>query len=322
MSFVANIFSDQDRRAIREAATWYARLAAHTASASDRAGWARWHAADPAHARAWHKVESINQRMAGVPAEIGMPTLSARGASRRTVLRSAVLVMATGSAAWLALRDTSWQGLTADYRTATGERRSITLADGSHLMLNTASSVDVRFDDTQRLLSLHRGEILIDTHADPQTRARPFLVRSPHGTALALGTRFLVRTEPAWTQVTVLDKAVRVTQDAASPPVTLQAGQQLRFGPSQPDRVETAGLAADAWRNGGLIAIDMPMGVLLTELARYRRGVLSWDPALDEMRVSGAFPLDDTDQALAALENNFPIRVSGVPPVWTRIGLR
>lgn len=322
MSFVASIFSDHDRRAIREAATWYARLAAHTASASDRAGWARWHAADPAHARAWHKVESINQRMAGVPAEIGMPTLSARGSSRRTVLRSAVLVMATGSAAWLALRDTSWQGLTADYRTATGESRSVTLADGSQLMLNTASAVDVRFDDTQRLLSLHRGEILIDTHADPQTRARPFLVRSPHGTALALGTRFLVRTEPAWTQVTVLDKAVRVTPNADPSSITLQAGQQLRFGPSQPGRVETAGLASDAWRNGGLIAIDMPMGVLLTELTRYRRGMLSWDSALDKMPVSGAFPLDDTDQALAALENNFPIRVSGVAPIWTRIGLR
>lgn len=322
MSFVASIFSDQDRRAIREAATWYARLAAHTASASDRAGWARWHAADPAHARAWHKVESINQRMASVPADIGMPTLSARGSSRRTVLRSAVLVMATGSAAWMAWRETPWQSLAADYRTATGERRSVRLTDGSQLMLNTASSVDVRFDDTQRLLSLHRGEILIDTHADPQTRTRPFLVRSPHGTALALGTRFLVRTEPGWTQVTVLDKAVRVTRDAASPPVTLQAGQQLRFGPSQPGQVDAAGLAADAWRNGGLIAIDMPMGALLTELARYRRGVLSWDPALDNLPVSGAFPLDDTDRALAALVNNFPIRIGGVPLVWTRIGMR
>ncbi|WP_102299652.1 FecR domain-containing protein [Janthinobacterium sp. AD80] len=33
----------------------------------------------------------------------------------------------------------------ADYRTATGERRDVALADGSVLSLNTGSAVNVRF---------------------------------------------------------------------------------------------------------------------------------------------------------------------------------
>jgi transmembrane sensor len=52
----------------------------------------------------------------------------------------------------------------------------------------------------------------------------------------------------------------------------------------------------------------MPLGEWVAELGRYRRGVLRCDPAVAGLRVSGAFPLDDTDRALQLLADTFPVR--------------
>jgi transmembrane sensor len=76
--------------------------------------------------------------------------------------------------------------------TASGQRRSFTLDDGSRLGLNSHSAVDLLFDADQRLLVLRRGELLIQVAADPQ---RPLRVRTAQGQVQALGTRFLVSQE-------------------------------------------------------------------------------------------------------------------------------
>ena len=83
----------------------------------------------------------------------------------------------------------------ADYRTGTGERRTVTLADGSELTLNTRTSVDVSMDPTRRLLVLREGEILVQTAhslAGPGAGAkdgRPFMVHTPQGPHPGAGQR-------------------------------------------------------------------------------------------------------------------------------------
>jgi hypothetical protein len=76
--------------------------------------------------------------------------------------------------------------------TASGQRRSFTLDDGSRLGLNSHSAVDLLFDADQRLLVLRRGELLIQVAPDPH---RPLRVRTAQGQVQALGTRFLVSQE-------------------------------------------------------------------------------------------------------------------------------
>jgi transmembrane sensor len=49
------------------------------------------------------------------------------------------------------------QGWAADYRSAVGQRRDVTLADGTQLILNTDSAIDVRFDANERFIRLYRG---------------------------------------------------------------------------------------------------------------------------------------------------------------------
>ena len=56
--------------------------------------------------------------------------------------------------------------------------------------LSTASAIDLRFSDTERLVVLRAGEILVATSPDNAAAPRPFLVRTRHGTVRALGTRY------------------------------------------------------------------------------------------------------------------------------------
>lgn len=303
--------------AIRSAAQWYARLASGAESEHDRAEWDRWHAADPLHRQAWQRIESVREQVARVPGRLAAPALQASAHSRRQVLRGVVVLVGAGSLGAVAWRSDVRQAWLADYRTAVGERRAVSLADGSSLLLNTATALDVHFDGERRLLSLRRGEILVSTAVDAQQR--PFFVDTPHGRVQALGTRFTVRADEHGSEVAVLEKAVAVTPRGASQSVRLEAGQRLGFDAQMVGAARGNDASVGAWEQGSLIAIDRPLGEVLGELARYRAGWLRCDPAVAGLRVSGAFPLDDTDLALAALESGFPLQVVRRTRYWVSV---
>lgn len=242
--------SARELRAVNEAAAWYARLSSEAATPNDRQAWSHWLASDAAHRAAWGKVEQVCRQMGRLPGSIARPTLAPAKAARRTVLRNIGLGAGAGAASWLGWRTLPWEGWTADYRSAVGERRDIRLADGSSMLMDTDTSVDVSFDAQARILDLRSGAILVSTHPDPAATPRPFLVRTRQGTATALGTRYTVRTEDGWTRVAVLEKSVRIAPAQGQGAVVLHAGQQARFSrdtieaPNQTTSPPRHGLAA------------------------------------------------------------------------------
>ena len=311
-----------DVRAVNEAATWDVRLGSEAVTAEDRRAWSHWLASDAAHRAAWDKVEQVCRQMGRLPGNIARPALAADKVSRRAVLRSVGLVAGGGAASWLGWRTLPWSDWTADYRSAVGERRIVQLADGSSMLLDTDTAVDVSFDAQARILDLRSGAIHVTTHPDSAATPRPFIVRTRQGTATALGTRFTVKTEDGWTRVAVLEKSVRIEPAQGQGAITLQAGQQARFsrdaiGPAQINDIGTA-----SWTTGRLVALDMPLGQLAAELGRYRRGGLGCDADIAALLVSGSFPLDDTDQALAALTQGFPVKTVRMLGYWTRLVAR
>jgi len=311
---------DPDRRALREAAAWHTRLHG-SPQAADQQAWQDWHAAHPAHQRAWQRVQAVSAQLARIPAPLGRQALAGPAAapapSRRALLRNAGAVLGAGAAAWVGWHALPWRAWQATHHTALGERRELQLPDGSALALDTATAVDVAFGADARLLRLHAGRILVATQPDPQ--GRPFRVQTPQGEVLALGTRFSVQIGANSTQVAVQEKAVRLLP-AHGAPRDLRAGEQARFSADAADAAEPAELSAASWRDGGLIALDMPLGRLVEEeLARYRPGVLLCAPEVAHLRVSGAFPLDDTDRALAALAAAFPVQVRYRTRYWVRV---
>lgn len=314
----------------KEAVAWYARLCSGCATAADHEEWRRWHRAHPDHQRAWQRFESMQATLQRVPGHVAASTLRAAQADRRRVLRGIAVLAGGGSLAWLSWRAAGPDGglgaWLADYRTGTGEQRNVRLADGSQLMLNTRTSVDVSIDASRRLVTLREGEILVQTakHRDvpgvARTDSRPFMVETPHGRILALGTRFTVRSDDARTVVSVLEDAVEVrASQAPGQVVRLEAGRQARFTAGHVDAPQPADPALADWEHGSLVVNDWRLEDVVGELARYRRGRLVCDPAVADIRVSGAFPITDTDKALAVIARAFPVRVSSLTRYWVSL---
>lgn len=312
---------DEESRALDEAAAWFARLHSGAVTSVDREDWVQWRMARSANQAAWARIEAVRSRFASLPASLAAPALLNAGSTRRSLLRGVALLAVTGACGERALRALPLAAWNADLRTAVGERREVVLDDGSRLQLDTDSAVDLRFDATQRRLRLHAGAILVRTAAD--ARGRPFFVDTPQGSLRALGTRFVVRLEPASTQLTVLEHAVEVrSMQAPQLAQIVPAGRTLRFNATTMDGVTRAQAAASSWADGSIVAVDMPLGQLVAELARYRCGHLGCDAAVAQLVVSGAFPLDDTDRALAALLRSFPLELRQRSSYWLTLAPR
>lgn len=307
------------REAIRAAARWYAQLASGTADAHEQARWQQWHDSDPLHQLAWQRMQAVSDSLGRVPGQLAASTLLAAGQSRRQVLYGLACLLGGGTLATLGWRSDLGLALRASHHTAVGERRTFTLPDGSQLTLDTDSAVDVRFDKRQRLLVLHRGQLAVSTGSDPA--ARPFLVDTRFGQVLALGTRFTVSALDQGSEVAVLEKAVQVSA-GASRPLRLEAGQRVAFGATGIGQVRDNDASVGAWQDGSLIAIEQPLGELIAQLSRYRPGVLQCDPAVANLKISGAFPISDTDLALAALQSTFAVDVRRRTRYWVTVTAR
>src|SRR5690606_7626404 len=155
------------RQALRHAAQWHVRLRESATTADERA-WRAWLDSDPLNRWAWGRVEQLRERFAGVPGDLALDTLerAASKVGRRAVLKGLALAAGAGSIAWAAGRQGAGQRWLADLSTAAGDIRPVTLDDGSTLVLNSASAVDVRFSAAQRLVVLRQGEIMVTAAGD------------------------------------------------------------------------------------------------------------------------------------------------------------
>lgn len=303
---------------LEAAAHWYVALRDADADDPARAAWRRWLDADARHRQAWARMLALQERLGSVPGDLLLPTLrGARQQQRRRLLALALLAGGGASFGWYAAPP--WRVLSAGLRTATGERRTVTLPDGGTLYLNTASAVDIDYGPERRVLRLHQGEVLVQTAPDPAGQ-RPFEVWTVDGSARALGTRYAVRRELAGTRVAVFQDAVLLRPaDPAAPSLRLAAGQQslLTARAAAPPEPVIAGQAD--WVEGRLVAIDQPLGDFIAELARYRQGSLSCDPAVAHLRLSGAFRLADTDAALENVAASLPVALRYRTRYWGRV---
>ncbi|MES2612127.1 MAG: FecR domain-containing protein [Pseudomonadota bacterium] len=309
------------RAALREAAQWLVRLNSGQARADDWQALAAWRAQDGANEQGWQRAERLSRTFGAVPAGLGLPVLAraerTAATNRRAALRVLALVGTTAPAAYLGWRHMPWQQWAAEHRTATGERRSVTLADGSEVLLNTASALDVAFDANERLLRLRAGEVLITTARE--SAARSFRVETPGGWLRALGTRFAVRLLHEDTvHLAVAEGAVEITPRHGAQRV-LQAGAQCRFTARGVQAPTALGEQTLAWAQGVLYADGMRLDDFAAELARYRPGVVRCDPAVAALRISGAFQLQDTEYILAMLRETLPVQVVTRTRYWVTL---
>lgn len=299
-----------DPKVLEEAAEWLIRLGENDLSDTERAEWEYWRVSSPERHRAWARAQLLQSKLVGLPPSLAMSALDRpSNPERRTALAKLAMMLAvlpTGWGSWKLLEVQQWS---ADYRTVVGQRRELTLADGSQITLNTDTAIDVLFDANQRLVNLRDGEILVQTAPDVSPQARPFLVSTHQGRMQALGTRFTVRESQTRTHLAVLEGAVRVqlAHDSRVTPLVVNAGQRTDFSSQAFGRLNPADSSVSAWTQGMLMVDNLRLADFVAELARYRRGFVRCDPAIADLRISGAFPISDTQRTLNMLVHTYPV---------------
>jgi transmembrane sensor len=277
---------------------WLVRLHDGAAGPQDWIAYDVWRAARPEHAEAAAVAEELWRNMG-----LARPRRSGRAVA---MLLVAGLVLLAGL--WAGLSP----GLFVDYRTGPGERRSVTLADGTRLDLDGATRLDVVFDARRRRIVLHDGTIHVAVAPD---KARPFDVAAAGGRIRALGTAFDVRRRGDNVRVAVTEHAVRVSYPEDGPGIEVAAGNQVTYGPEglgQPGVADLRNLTA--WRRGRLIFDGRPLAEVLAEVERHRTGmIVIADARLRELKVTGVFDSDDADTLLDAVAATLAVRVRRLP---------
>ncbi|CAO3435581.1 hypothetical protein [Azospirillum doebereinerae] len=314
MKFLASSEQPIPENIREEAAYWLMERDADPLSPQQQRALAAWLRADPRHARAFERLERSWDLMGSAPVEArlrqqghgGRPSPPAPARRKAGARRWAAPAIAAGlAAAAFGLADDWPTRLRADAMTAMGEQRTLSLPDGSSVLLNTASAVAVDYRGDARRIRLLKGEASFTVAAD---RDRPFTVEAGDGATRALGTRFIVRRDGGDTDVLVTEHSVQVTV-TGSDPVTLRQGEGLRYGSSGvtgPGPVDAS--VGEAWTRGRLVFVDRPLAEVVAELNRYLPayiGIVGGD--LRERRFSGVFDVRDPMAAIDTIQRTLRI---------------
>jgi transmembrane sensor len=302
------------------AIAWKLSLDGGDGTADERIEFVRWHAASEEHARAWQQLGMLDRRVSAAAGPARKALVQSRAGLRQRVgsfggglaglLLVGALLVGLGAPS---LSPDYWL---ADQRTGTGELRTLRLEDGTLLSLNTTTAVDIDFAGAQRVIVLHQGEISVETgHGD----TRPLLVRTDDGRLRPLGTRFLVKREGHGTRLEVLQASVAARPLNSIDEQVLREGQQVLMTADGLGQVDPVAVGADAWTRGMLVVDNVRLGDLIAALAHYRNGHLGVTAEVAELRVSGSFPLTDTDLALASLTPALPVKIERHTPWWVTV---
>lgn len=230
--------------------------------------------------------------------------------------RAAALLLAVGlglglGAWWLKQPD--------QYQTVRGERRVITLEDGSRISLDADSLVTVRFRHNARLLELRRGQARFDVAPD---KKRPFSVVAGDQKVVATGTAFNIDMAGPKVLVTLIEgrvlvydqkgKAAEMAQSQPTPrEIVLRVGEQLAAGPVAPPVVVPVNIQrVTAWTTGQVIFESETLGGVVERVNRYGANRIEIDdPLVAEMRISGVFNAGDVAGVVDIVTHYLPVHV-------------
>ena len=283
-------------------------------SSGDQATFSHWLQADPAHAEAyaqaqviWELSEVPARTLADEDALALQGYLNAMNRARRSSVRrwsgglalaASLLLMVSMGAGWQPSR---WfDDLGADYVSAPGQVRSVTLADQSVITLDADSAIAVDFSGGERHVEVRRGAAFFSV----SHTGEPFVVDANRGEARVLGTQFEVRLQPMGAQVSVLSGRVGVTPAKGAEQQVLGADQQVAYSAGHARALQAIDAQAQlAWRQGWLNYYKAPLADVVQDLRRYYPGrILLLNDELGARRISGSFPSHAPQAVLASLQ--------------------
>lgn len=210
--------------------------------------------------------------------------------------------------------------------TSHGERRKVSLPDGSVMHANVRTRAQISFYRDRRTVTLDTGEASF--HVAPRS-GQPFTVDAGHGQVRVAGTEFDVRREEKEVSVAVVSGIVEVAGSGGfDTPGALIARLTAGMGTSidaqgtigMPHAMNTAEVTA--WREGKLVFDNRSLAEVVKEVSRYRPQpvrIAADSSDIAQLRLSSIFGIDDTDALLDALPNILPVKVRRHPDGLTEI---
>ncbi|XOV78667.1 MAG: FecR family protein [Aestuariibacter sp.] len=206
--------------------------------------------------------------------------------------------------------------------TGVGEQRTVSLADGSVLHLNTDTLLEVQYSDEKRAIKLRQGEAHFEVAHDA---TRPFVVSAGSNAVTAVGTAFNVEMyNESDIELLVTEGKVMIQNAQLPSPVEgivpqenpqalfMISGEKALLSNAEPLEKITLSLdqvqRALSWQQGMLVFEGEPLETALSEVSRYTSVDFDIsDEQLKQVRVAGFFKVGDIDGLLHALNNNFEI---------------
>ena len=329
--------TDIETTRLTQAATWRARLAENDLDACPELS--AWLAEDERNLVAWKRVQAewalfAEQATSLEILELRCSALAhAHEAGRGRWVRSkrfalthklgiaaSILILALGGLYVWTKPDV--------YSTRAGERRVVTLADGSQIALDSRSEVQVRYSVHARELTLARGQARFDVAHDVE---RPFAVTAATHKVIATGTSFNVDMFGPSVLVTLIEGHVVISStptltaltkvDTPVPHITLDAGEQAVFSPKGPPSIAHVNLGqATAWENGEVVFDNDPLTTVVARVNRYaRHAVVIDDAETAELRISGVFHTGDIDGFVSTIVAYLPVHADKDADGTTRL---
>lgn len=333
-----NIVRFPDAGAIEaEAAEWLVRLDGGSLSGEEYARYQEWLARSQVHRDIFQRLSAVwdNLDTVKVYAE-PLPRLGdgqhGDGAGRlakghvpwRKIAAAAAsisIVVAAGIAYW------NWPEpapTMVAYETPVGGQRTVALPDGSTVLLNTRSKVEVVYSRKSRDVRLVRGEAYFEVAHD---RTRSFRVTDGNRLVRDLGTAFSVRKVGQALEVTVtkgtVELAVAPAAEKAQRLAVLNAGQSAAFDRrlAYVKRLSAVELNRQlSWRDGVLVYAGEPLADVAADISRYTNVKIELaNPDLATMPVGGYFEIGKLRAIFEALESNFGIDAEWIDETHVRL---
>lgn len=240
------------------------------------------------------------QRVLSSKALAAMPRFN-----RRALLKS-VFVLFGVNGLYYGYRQSDYS---ADWVSVKGEIRTHSLPDGSEITLDSDTAVDLAFSQTQKLIVLRRGRVMIRTASMQRDQHLKPVVRTREGFVQAMGTVFSVEQKAQSTKVEVFEDMVQWRPLNRSASQLLRAGEQAEF--AWHGLLSHGSLSAEqaAWTRGLFVANAVPLKQWAAEIGRYRKARIHCDSAVENWLVSGTFPLNKPEIALLALQDALPVQL-------------
>ncbi|MFP3606015.1 FecR family protein [Paraburkholderia sp. SIMBA_053] len=228
---------------------------------------------------------------------------------RRKLLRAGFGGMAA-VLGFVAVRDGVHRlGLDADWRSDIGERRTVSLADGSRMTIDAGSRIYRTAAHDDLSLRVSAGQVLISM---PESRAGASRrIETAHGVIeTAGGTLNIGRIYHHGVLAVGTGNAALSLPERK--PIRVAAGESVIFSATGAHRLAQSFDMVSAWTRGIFVADNLPLPALVDVFNRYDTGLIHVTGSAVEVRVSGVFLLGDIPRALTQVADNAPVELTRV----------